>query len=197
MIAPTTDFEALSGATDERLMQRITERHECALEELFTRHGEKLKAVAGRLVHEEGETDDVLQECLLQIWRESARYLPKAGRPLGWITTLTKRRAIDSLRRKSAYRRAKERFESERRELPSGFHGPDEISRVDLRHYLREQVRSLPPTQCEAIWLAFFNGMSHREIARATRTPLGTVKTRLELGLRKLTQKIKPLRQKI
>jgi RNA polymerase sigma-70 factor (ECF subfamily) len=178
-------------------MQKISERHEPALEELFARHGEQLKAVAGRVVHEETDTDDVMQECLLQIWRESVRYLPEEGKPLGWITTLTKRRAIDALRRKGAYRRAKERFESEWREPTSIRQTADEISRADLRRFLRQQMRSLPPLQREAIRLAFFHGMSHREIAKATRTPLGTVKTRLELGLRKLTQKIRPLRQKI
>ena len=197
MIRPTIELDALAGATDEALMQKISEHRESALEELLARHREKLKAVAGRVVHEEGDADDVLQECSMQIWRESGRYLPEVGKPLGWITTLTKRRAIDSLRRKGAYSRAKERFESEWREPVSLHQTADEISRADLRKFLREQMRSLPAAQREVVRLAFFCGMSHREIAKATRTPLGTIKTRLELGLRKLTQKIKPLRHKI
>jgi RNA polymerase sigma-70 factor (ECF subfamily) len=67
----------------------------------------------------------------------------------------------------------------------------------DLRQFLKTRMRTLPKFQREAIELAFFKGLSHREISAATGTPLGTVKTRLELGLQKLTQAIRPLRHKI
>jgi RNA polymerase sigma-70 factor (ECF subfamily) len=66
-----------------------------------------------------------------------------------------------------------------------------------MRRFLKARIRRLPEHQREAIELAFFNGLSHREIAAATATPLGTVKTRLELGLQKLTQAIRPLRYKV
>ena len=68
---------------------------------------------------------------------------------------------------------------------------------MDMKSFLEQQLRRLPTHQREAIRLSFFDGLSHREIAQATRTPLGTVKTRLELGLQKLTQAMRPLRQKI
>jgi len=73
----------------------------------------------------------------------------------------------------------------------------DEISRTDLRRYLHRRLKALPRYQRQAIELSFFTGLSHREIAALTRAPLGTVKTRLELGLQKLTQSLRPIRYKI
>ena len=73
----------------------------------------------------------------------------------------------------------------------------EEVTRTDLRRFLEEKLQLLPPFQGEVIRLSFFNGLSHREIAAQMRTPLGTVKTRLELGLQKLTQALRPLRHKI
>src|SRR5438477_54062 len=71
------------------------------------------------------------------------------------------------------------------------------MERADLRRYLREQMSALPEFQRQALELSFFKGMSHREIAASTRNPLGTVKTRLELGLQKLHAWLKPVQQKI
>ena len=72
------------------------------------RYGKTLKAVIAHVVHEEAEADDVLQEIFLQIWREASNYSPHAGKPLGWVVTLARRRAIDRLRRRQAYCRAKD-----------------------------------------------------------------------------------------
>jgi RNA polymerase sigma-70 factor (ECF subfamily) len=151
-------------------------------------------------VQEEGDADDVLQDILLQIWREADHYSPKAGKLLAWVVTLARRRAIDRLRRKQAYCRAKDRYEAQlgqqsQTAQPAG--SDREIERADLRRFLHQRLRHLPRYQREAIELAFFAGMSHREIAAATRAPLGTVKTRLELGLRKLTQSLRPMRHQI
>ena len=131
---------------------------------------------------------------------EAAHYSPKAGKPLGWVVTLARRRAIDRVRRRQAYCRAKDRFNEQLQQSFNGHRmvsGNAEVTRVDMKKFLEKQLRRLPRMQREAIRLSFFNGLSHREIAVATRTPLGTVKTRLELGLQKLTQAIRPLRAKI
>jgi RNA polymerase sigma-70 factor (ECF subfamily) len=108
-------------------------------------------------------------------------------------------RAIDRLRRRQAYSRARERYEKSvvqesqtlRRDAAEG------LVLNDLRKFLKKSIRALPRLQREAVELAFFNGLSHREIAAATRAPLGTVKTRLELGLQKLTHALRPLRHKV
>src|SRR6266404_46169 len=201
MLRPEVDFTGISRVSDEALMKAITRRQPKALNEFFSRHGNRIKSVIGSVVHEEGDADDVLQEILIQVWRESGRYSPKAGKLLGWVVTLARRRAIDRLRRKQAYCRAKERYQAHLNEQPAvapETHSfGDDISRSDLRHFLYRRLNVLPRYQREALELAFFAGMSHREIAAVTRAPLGTVKTRLELGLQKLTQSLRPLRHKI
>jgi RNA polymerase sigma-70 factor, ECF subfamily len=200
MIQPLFDRAGLASASDEALMKAITDRHQTALRELYERYGKTLKAVITHVVHEDAEADDVLQEIFLQIWKEAANYSPQAGKPLGWVVTLARRRAIDRLRRRQAYCRAKDRFESQIEQQPDAWvrnRIDEELVRSDMRRFLKRQMDTLPPYQREAIELSFFEGLSHREIAAVTGTPLGTVKTRLELGLRKLTNCIRPLRRKI
>ena len=199
-IIPQLDGADGTIVCDEMLMQEITQRQQQALKELYTRYSRSLRALIGSVVHEESEADDVLQESFLQIWREAHHYSPKAGKPLGWVITIARRRAIDRVRRRDSYRRAKQRFEDEIKPQ-SHFNRTgrtdSEVTQSDLRSFLGQQMRSLPRVQREAVELAYFNGMSQREIAATTRTPLGTVKTRLQLGLRKLTQGVRPLRHKI
>jgi RNA polymerase sigma-70 factor, ECF subfamily len=199
MIKPRLNPAILSLASDESLLAAITERRQSALNELYARYGGRLKSMIGTVVREEGEADDVLQDIMIQIWREARRYSPKAGKPLGWVVTLARRRAIDRVRRRQAYYRAKERYATQLQQKLNGHikATADDIARHDLRKFLNRQLNRLPGHQREAVKLAFFKGMSHREIAAATGTPLGTVKTRLELGLQKLTHVIKPMRHKI
>jgi RNA polymerase sigma-70 factor (ECF subfamily) len=186
---------------DEKLMQEISERRQPALKELYSRYARSLRALIGSVVHEESEADDVLQESFLQIWREAHHYSPKAGKPLGWVITIARRRAIDRVRRRDSYRRAKQRFEDEIKPQAQTIRGNNgtesEATQSDLRSFLGRQMEMLPPVQREAVELAYFSGLSQREIAATTNTPLGTVKTRLQLGLRKLTQGVRPLRHKI
>jgi RNA polymerase sigma-70 factor (ECF subfamily) len=200
MIKPQLNGAAVAEASDESLIAGITDRRQQALTELFVRHRQRLKSLIGTVVHEEGEIDDVLQEIMIQIWQSAARYSPKAGKPLSWLVTIARRRAVDRLRRRQTYCRAKERFEKQLPQHLNGVHRhcvDEEVTRTDLRLFLEEKLQLLPPFQGEAIRLSFFNGLSHCEIAAATRTPLGTVKTRLELGLQKLTHAMRPLRHKI
>src|SRR5438270_10282320 len=199
MLKPNIDMPGLSAMPDEALLKKISQHQQPALNELYGRYGQTLKAVIDSVVHEEAEADDVLQEILLQIWKEADHYSPKAGKPLGWIVTIARRRAIDRLRRRQAYSRARERYGKELEQQPrnSRHEAYDPFVRKDLRHFLEKCMRALPRFQREAVELAFFKGLSHSEIAMATHAPLGTVKTRLELGLQKLTHAIRPLRHKI
>ena len=198
-ILPQLDGADGSSICDEMLMQEITMRRQPALKELYSRYSRSLRALIGNVVHEESEADDVLQESFLQIWREAHHYSPKAGKPLGWVITIARRRAIDRVRRRDSYRRAKRRFEETIKPQVQTIRGggAEAASQSDLRRFLGRQLRALPRVQREAVELAYFRGLSQREIAATTNTPLGTVKTRLQLGLRKLTQCVRPLRHKI
>ena len=199
MIGANLDQPGVSSVPDEALMKAVSRRRYDALAELYDRHGKRLRATIDGVVHEEGEADDVLQEIFIQIWEEAARYSPKAGKPLGWMVTIARRRAIDRLRRRQAYSRARERYQERvTQETSNSTRQADEVFMLnDLRHFLKECMRILPRLQREALELAFFKGLSHREIAAATHAPLGTVKTRLELGLQKLTHVLRPLRHKV
>src|SRR5437868_4227113 len=194
------DHRSGGALCDETLMKKITQRHQFALQELYSRYGRSLRALIGSVVREESEADDVLQESFLQIWREARNYSPRAGKPLGWVITIARRRAIDRVRRRDSYRRAKQRFEDEiKPRAQSTRNGATDaaVAQSDLRRFLGRQMETLPKVQREAVELAYFSGLSQREIAATTNTPLGTVKTRLQLGLRKLTQCVRPMRSKI
>lgn len=186
--------------TDEELMSAVVNGKHAALEELYDRYSAILKALIIRVVHDEAEADDLLQEIFMQIWHQAKHYSANKGKALGWIVTLARRRAIDRLRKRQAYCRATERMEEQVDQQPGAWRQSridDDIFRNDLREFLRERIDQLPPFQKEAIELAYFSGMSQREIALATGAPLGTIKTRLELGLRKLSDAVRGMRDKI
>src|SRR5438045_3043090 len=199
MIGSTLDQPGVSPVPDEALMTAVSRQRYDALAELYDRHGKRLRATIDGVVHEEAEADDVLQEIFIQVWDEAGRYSAKAGKPLGWLVTIARRRAIDRLRRRQAYSRARDRYEkrvTQESQTPR-WDAAEGFIRSDLRHFLKKSLRALPRLQREALELAFFKGLSHREIAIATHAPLGTVKTRLELGLQKLTHALRPLRHTI
>ena len=106
MIDSTLDQPGAASVSDEVLMKDISLRRHEALTELYGRHNKRLRATIDGVVHEESEADDVLQEIFLQVWEEAGRYSSKAGKPLGWMVTIARRRAIDRLRRRQAYSRA-------------------------------------------------------------------------------------------
>ncbi|MCX6966622.1 MAG: sigma-70 family RNA polymerase sigma factor [Verrucomicrobia bacterium] len=194
---PVVEQGAIS---DESLMQAIAHGNPAALSTLYDRYASILKALTIRVVHDEAEADDLLQEVFMQVWQQAKNYSSEKGKPLGWIVTLTRRRAIDRLRKRQAYCRAKDRFEVTTDRQPEAWvHNriEDDIHLEDMRTFLKAKIDVLPPFQRQAIEMAFFKGMSQREIALATETPLGTIKTRLELGLRKLSESIRGIRHKI
>jgi RNA polymerase sigma-70 factor (ECF subfamily) len=136
----------------------------------------------------------------MEIWNQAKNFSAQKGKPLGWMVTLARRRAIDGLRKKQAYARAEERLQSETEQQPEAWvHNVTErdINLGDRRQLIRQVIDSLPLPQQEAVELAFFQGMSQREIAAKTNTPLGTVKTRLELGLKKIYDGLKELRDEL
>ena len=197
-VAPQAEQPA--ALEDAVLMRAIADRDPEALSALYDRYSGILKALVIRVIHDEAEADDLLQEIFMQIWRQAKNNSQKKGQALGWIVTLTRRRAIDRLRKRQAYHRVTERLELETEHQPDAWlHNriADDILQDDLRQFLRQRIEALPALQRQAIDLAFFKGMSQREIAIYTGAPLGTIKTRLELGLRKLYDSVRGLRDKI
>src|ERR1700745_1131147 len=158
MLKPNVDIPGLSAMPDEALLQQISQQHQPALNELYGRYGQTLKAVIDSVVHEGAEAEDVLQEIFLQIWKEAHNYSPKAGKPLGWVVTIARRRAIDRLRRRQAYCRARDRNSEHRDPQPQQRprrDSDDPFVLDDLRRFLKKKMRCLPDYQREAIELAF------------------------------------------
>jgi len=183
--------------SDAELMLGIQAEEPEALSQLYDRYNGILKALILRVIHNDTEADDLLQEVFMEIWNQAKNFSAKKGKPLGWMVTLARRRAIDGLRKKQAYLRAEARLQTETEQQPGAWVEnvtEKEIRSGDARLLMGKVIKSLPEAQQEAIELAFFQGMSQREIAANTNTPLGTVKTRLELGLKKIYDGLKELR---
>jgi len=151
------------------------------------------------VIHNEAEADDLLQEIFMEIWNQAKNFSRKkeTARLDGYAGATSRDRR---LRKKQAYARAGERLQNETEQQPDAWvHNAteEEITFSDTRILVRRVINTLPVAQQQAINLAFFRGMSQREIAANTNTPLGTVKTRLELGLKKIYDGLKELRDEL
>ncbi|HST30440.1 MAG TPA: sigma-70 family RNA polymerase sigma factor [Chthoniobacterales bacterium] len=192
-----TDPDAPS---DVDLMTGIQAGDPEALSKLYDRYNGIVKALILRIIHNDTEADDLLQEVFLEIWNQAKNFSAQKGKPLGWMVTLTRRRSIDALRKKQAYARAEERLQAEPERQPLAWvqnTTAEEITSGDRRALIAKVLTSLPEAQQQVIDLAFFRGMSQREIAAHTNIPLGTVKTRLELGLKKIYESLKELKDEL
>ncbi len=186
--------------SDVDLMLGIQSGDADALSQLYDRYSGIMKALILRIIHNETEADDLLQEVFMEIWNQAKNFSAEKGKPLGWMVTLTRRRAIDALRKKQAYARAEERLQAQPEQQPLAWvqnATEKDIEAGDTRVLMAKVINSLPEAQQQVIELAFFQGMSQREIAFHTNIPLGTVKTRLELGLKKIYDGLKELRDEL
>jgi RNA polymerase sigma-70 factor, ECF subfamily len=194
-------LENESVLEDQQLMKDILRRVPDALDRLHKRYRAVLKSIIMQVLHDEAEADDVLQEVFLQVWDRAPSYSSGKGKLVSWLCTLARRRAIDRLRQQGAYRRATDRYEVSCNLSKKGVNESQAVERdafrEDLRSLLRQHFVALPANQQEVIRLAFFEEKSQREISAFTQTPLGTVKTRIELGIKKLSHTLGGLREKV
>src|SRR5260221_8464967 len=170
-------------------MARIQTRDEASLSAMYQRHTPILRTVISRVVHNESDVDDLIQEVFLEMWNRAQSYDEAKGKVLGWLVTLARRRAIDRVRRRQAYARAEERLRLETEHEPQAArcHAvEDDVNAADRSEVFRKLLAALPEAQREALQMAYYKGLSQREIAAKTGIPLGTIKTRLELAVRKV-----------
>src|SRR5437667_5542876 len=133
--------------SDLDLMQAIQAEDADALSQLYDRYNGILKALILRVVHNEAEADDLLQEIFMEIWNQAKNFSAKKGKPLGWMVTLTRRRAIDALRKKQAYNRAEEGLKAQPEQQPDAWVRnvtQDQIHRGDTRALMAKVISSLP-----------------------------------------------------
>ena len=176
-----------SHLTDEHLMEMIQARAHQGLDLLHDRYARFLRALSAKVLHNEADAEDLLQDVFLEIWDRAASYNPLKGRPLSWIATLTRRRSIDRLRKRAAYCRVEDRFAEETKgQSDTWTHVHEDLAQGEMNEHLQRALATLPEAQRNAIDLAYQKQMTQREIANHTGIPLGTIKTRLELGLKKM-----------
>ena len=178
---------------DRPLMARIEARDADALAELYDRHAARLLGLARRVLGDGGEAEEVLQEVFLFVWRSAGSFDPARGQVLTWLLIVTRSRAIDRLRARRGASRPEVRSLEELADGPAS--GEDVEAASAGRQWetlCRSAVRELPEDQRRALELAYFEGLTHQEIAQRTSTPLGTVKTRVRLGLMKLRERMRP-----
>lgn len=175
--------ESQSGA--DELLVRVAKGDEAAFEQLYALVSAPVWGVVLRVVRDPGQSEEVAQEVLVDLWRTAPRYDPSMGTAMTWVLTFAHRRAVDRVRSAQARRVREERFgvESVEREF-------DEVSETVTTNLEREQVRrclrSLTTLQRESVELAYYGGRTYSEVAELLKTPLGTVKTRLRDGLIRL-----------
>jgi len=177
---------------DAELMEALGRGEIQALERLYDRYSALVFSVSLRVLHDAQLAEDVVQEVFLRLWRQPASFDPGRGRFISWLMSVTRNRALDELRRVSRRNRSEDQEEDESNPL-DGVASADRMDDPALGAELREQreaVRAamtrLPPEQRRAIELAYFSGLTQAEISDVTGDPLGTVKTRIRLGMRKL-----------
>jgi RNA polymerase sigma-70 factor (ECF subfamily) len=178
---------AESQADDVSCLQRIASGDQAAAEALYDRHARPLYSLLLRILGDEPEAEDVLQEAFAQAFRQASRYDARRGAVAAWLLTIARTRALDRLRAR--------RSRVEARAV--GMEIIDDMPAVQLdaasamldeeqSRLVREALVGLPLLQRMAIELAYFEGLSHSEIAARLEQPLGTIKTRIRLALLKL-----------
>jgi RNA polymerase sigma-70 factor, ECF subfamily len=184
--------------TDAELMEAVVHRDPDAMAAIYDRYESMLRVVVSSILHEGGETDDVLQDVFIQLWNCADRFLAEKELQ-GFLVTVAKRRALDRLRRRLAYRRATDRLETEMMsEFSDKMRRPQvKPTTFDLSELLSTMILLLPEPQQEVVQLTFFKGLSQRDIAAQKSIALGTVKTRLQLAQKKLLNQLMPIQNSI
>ena len=176
----------LDPLRDADLVARMAERDESALTVLYARHAPTLLALSRRILAVDGDAEDVVQETFLQAWRQAARYEPGRSSVTSWLVLIARSRAIDRLRgRRVAERVAIEAGVSDPAPDTS-LAGERNVFFAERGVRIRRALAALPLEQREVIELSFFRGLTQTEIAQRTGAPLGTVKTRTLLAMKKL-----------
>jgi RNA polymerase sigma-70 factor, ECF subfamily len=180
-------------------MEDVVNRKADAIESIYERYGSLLRTVILNVLRDESEVDEVLHDVLLQVWEQADRYNANEKGVRGLLVTLARRRSLDRVRRRAAYRRATESLKTDT-DNPLTFEIAPRTNQVeanDLSELCSRAIGVLPEAQKEVINLTFFKGMSQREIAAKRQISLGTVKTRLHLAQRKLHKYLQPMQNKI
>jgi RNA polymerase sigma-70 factor (ECF subfamily) len=185
-----TSEDALRALADEDLMSLVRGADAQAFAVIYERHSGPAFALAYRMVGTRGMAEDVVQESFLALWRSAQRYDAARGSVRTWTLGIVHNRAIDALRRSMVHERRRASDEGLDRVLEAEERTDVEAFRNDDAGFVRRALGTLPGEQRRVLELAYFSGFTQTEIAEAIDAPLGTVKGRMRLGLRKLRHEL-------
>jgi RNA polymerase sigma-70 factor (ECF subfamily) len=166
-----------SSQDDAGLLQLVQRGDEHAMSTLFDRYSKVVYSVALRVLRDPASAEDVLQEVFMQIWRNPDSFVATRGSLGGWLAVVSRNRSIDALRRKRPTDSVDDIA------LASNYNLADEAERNNMMDKARTVIHLLPVEQRKTLEMAFFDGLTHSEIAEMTGDPLGTVKTRIRSAL--------------
>jgi len=179
-----------STLDDSVLIGLVARRDEAALSVLYDRYNRLVFSLALRVVGERALAEEIVLDSFWSVWRAADSFVADRGRFVAWLMSVARHRAIDELRRLNV------RPEGNSVELDDALKMPhaDQLEEIVDLHQRRDLVRSvlaqLPGPQRQALEMAYFGGLTQQEIADKTATPLGTVKTRMRLGMLKLRDEL-------
>ena len=170
---------------DEDLISFVGQGDAEAFTTLYDRHSRAAFSLAYRMMGERQASEDLAQDAFLKVWRSATSYRPERGSVRTWILSIVHNRGIDQIRSQASRRRTQEEMEaSAPRSQPSEAFA--ETWRNSQRDQIREALNTLPPEQLKILELAYFSGYTHLQISELVEVPLGTIKGRMRLGLKKM-----------
>jgi RNA polymerase sigma-70 factor, ECF subfamily len=177
----------LQRYTDEMLLQLVARKNVSAYEALYDRHARPVYSLLLRIVHDAQVTEELLQEIFWQVWQKAGQY-EGTGTAAAWLYRIARNRGLDQLRHQRARPQAMHTELDVLDRTPNIFARSAErqAERSIRRQEVLQALESIPEEQRHCIELAYFDGLSQREIADFTNTPLGTIKTRMRIGMEKL-----------
>jgi RNA polymerase sigma factor (sigma-70 family) len=187
--APSSAVPASPELLDDRaLIGLVAGGDSAALEALFGRYSRPCYSLARRILTDEQFAQDVVQEVFLTLWRDAGRFDASRGGFSSWLLSMTHHKAVDAVRREENVRKRRTSVDALELREDDRPRVEEEVWSGLRRARLRAALQTLPDNQREALALAYFGGHTQREIAMLTDTPLGTVKTRMLAGMRKLRE---------
>ena len=175
---------------DRELIQRMAAKDANALDAFYTRYNRLAFSLVFRIAGNRQDAEDVLTDVFWQVWQQSPRYDSSRGKPVAWLLTIARTRAIDCVRSTTRQHSKTDELETHK-ETPPSTPEPDAFVVADTRKAVQAALQALPEQQRVPLEMAYFQGMSHTEIAASLGQPLGTVKDRIRMGMMHLRKSLK------
>lgn len=174
------------SASDGALVRAVAEGREEAVSELYDRYATMLLGLARRIVGSSEDAEEVLQEVFVHLWNQAERYDPERSSVSTWLVLVARSRAIDRVRSRKVVDRTHAAAHRESSEEHASAEGAARVLHDERRRRVRRELERIPREQRQVLELAFYRGLTQREIAAQIGIPLGTVKTRTLLAMKKL-----------